>query len=273
MSIGFSGHLDSYGAESGTGRVLSGPCQTWTDGDLIRNTACFDEEIKRDYDLEQWARFATVTLWRLAGRQARFKGLCVKVMRPEPHQCTTMPYGDSWPAGLARPSLKRYSTVRLLDAPVYDVTRVVIEGFELDEDAYRLVAYRDLIRVDGDAWPTRQELARKASVPPEGDSDSRVGTWQVEYRVGQEVQEDARVAATVFAAELAMARCGSTKCRLPQRYWQKRIDPMAFINDGKVGIPEVDAWLHSVNPQGIARRAKVSNLRDVAARRRGGVLS
>ena len=266
MSIGYYGHLNSAEAAAGEGRVLSGPCQTWTDGDTIRNLATFDEEIKRDYDLEPWARFATVTLWRLSGRQSRFAGLCTKTQRPTRAQCLVN-------FALPRRGGFRYPTVRLLDAPVYDVVSVVIEGVELDSDAYRLASYRSLLRVDGAAWPSTNDLSRPSGVPEEGDTASRSDTWEITYRVGQEVQEDARIAASVFAAELAMARHGSTKCRLPQRYWQKRIDPMQFIESGKVGIPEVDAWLFSVNPGGMERRAKLSNLRHVAERRRGQVLS
>lgn len=267
MALDVAGHLGTFGDDEG-GRVLSGPCQLWTDAETIRSLACFDSEISDSYDLLPWARFATVTLWRLSGRQRRFAGLCSKTMRPMPGHCGVHGTRRNAPA-----LLSPYPLVRLVDGPVYDVTSVVIDGTMLDSDAYRLVSYRELWRVDGHGWPGRQDLSRKSSVPEDGDTDPRADTWQVTYRVGQEVQHDAQIAASVFAAELAMARCGSTRCRLPQRYWQKRIDPLSFVKDGKTGIPEVDVWLQSVNPEGIARRAKLSDPREIARRRGARVLS
>lgn len=245
------GHLASDGAEGDSGRVLSGPCQAWTDADAIRATADFDTEIKADFDLAPMAAFATVTLWRLTGKNRRFMGLCRKVYRPDERGCPPRP---------------NRAAVELPDGPVYDVVSVVIEGVELDAGSYRLAGYRDLVRVDGEAWPAVQNMERDSTVPGDGDDASRVDTWQVTYRVGAEIQEDARLAASIFAAELALARNGSTKCRLPQRYWQKRIDPMTFIKDGKTGIPEVDVWLQSVNPGGISSRAKLIDPRAVARR-------
>lgn len=267
MALDVAGHLGSDG--DGGHRVLSGPCQMWTDAETIRSLACFDSEIVEGYDLVPWARFATLTLWRLSGRQRRFAGLCTKTSRPWPTHCTyTTARG---PRSIS--NVPPYPIVRLPDGPVYDVTSVVIDGVALSTDAYRLVSYRELWRVDGEDWPSSQDLSRKSTVPGSGDTDPRAGTWQVTYRVGQEVQHDAQVAASVFAAELAMARCGSSRCRLPQRYWQKRIDPMQFVKDGKTGIPEVDVWLQSVNPEGIGRRAKLTDLRNVVRRRGPSVLS
>lgn len=263
MTLDVAGHLGTFGEGQ---RVLSGVCQLWTDPATIRSLACFDEDIAEDYDLEPWARFASVTLWRLAGRQRRFAGLCTKTTRPRRHDCGTA----RGPRGVQVP---QYPVVRLPDAPVYDVTSVVVDGVVLNPEAYRLVAYRELWRVDGDAWPVRQDLSRKSTVPGSGDTDPRADTWQITYRVGQEIQPDAQIVASIFAAELAMARCGSSRCRLPQRYWQKRIDPMQFVKDGKTGIPEVDVWLHTVNPEGIGRRAKLSDLRSLARRSGDRVLS
>jgi len=75
---------------------------------------------------------------------------------------------------------------------------------------------------------------------------------------------DGRIAASIFACQIALSRCGGDSC-LPQRL--KEItrqgvdmafaDPLEFLDKGQTGIYEVDLWLKSVNPAGIRRRSRV----------------
>ena len=91
------------------------------------------------------------------------------------------------------------------------------------------------------------------------------GTWSVRYNYGKPVTDGGRVAAAIFACQIALNRCGGSGCILPQRV--KDItrqgvtmlfaDPLTFLADFLTGIYEVDMWLTSVNPNKLQRRARV----------------
>jgi hypothetical protein len=91
------------------------------------------------------------------------------------------------------------------------------------------------------------------------------GTWHITYEYGKPVPEEGRFVAAIFACQIALNQCGADGCILPQRL--KEItrqgvemafaDPLEFLDQGKVGIYEVDLWLESVNPKRITRRARV----------------
>jgi hypothetical protein len=91
------------------------------------------------------------------------------------------------------------------------------------------------------------------------------GDWWIEYLFGVPPTPGGRIAASIFACQIALNRCGGDGCILPQRL--KEItregvtmgfaDPLEFLDQGRVGIYEVDLWLQSVNPHKIMRRASV----------------
>jgi hypothetical protein len=91
------------------------------------------------------------------------------------------------------------------------------------------------------------------------------GTWSVSYLQGAEPPLGGQLAAAMFACQIALNRCGSDGCVLPQRLKQITregvsmdfADPLEFLDRGEVGIYEVDLWLKSVNPNRIQRRAAV----------------
>ena len=89
--------------------------------------------------------------------------------------------------------------------------------------------------------------------------------WYVTYTYGKPVPPGGVFAASLFACQVALARCGSSNCVLPARL--KEIsredvsmafaDPLEFIGKGEVGLYEVDLWLNSVNPSKLKRRASI----------------
>ena len=91
------------------------------------------------------------------------------------------------------------------------------------------------------------------------------GTWSISYVQGSAPPPGGELAAAMFACQIALNRCGSDGCVLPQRLKQITregvsmdfADPLEFLDRGEVGIYEVDLWLKSVNPRRLQRRASV----------------
>jgi hypothetical protein len=90
-------------------------------------------------------------------------------------------------------------------------------------------------------------------------------TWHVTYDFGTPPPPGGRMAAAIFACQIALNRCGGDGCILPQRLREITregvsmafADPLEFLQRGETGIYEVDLWLNSVNPRKIQRRASV----------------
>lgn len=136
-----------------------------------------------------------------------------------------------------------------LPGPIAAVIRVAIDGDDLDPDTYRIRNRRWLRRVDGLAWPTRQNL---------NAADDEPGSFVVEYRRGIVPPQAGQLAAGVLAVEWVKDRDGR-ECRLPRGVTsanrnglQVELDPRAFFTEGMTGIDEVDQWLISINPNRIS---------------------
>ena len=250
------------------------PCEPWTTDEEVRECCTGLDEA---FDLTDSITFASAVLFRLSGRQ--FPGECERTVWPcKGSNCgccdALWSSGDdwwwafhnypSWPVptldGVGFANVGRCSEGCSLDCvklpqTVNEITEVVIDGDILDPSAYKIEAYRRLCRVDGGSWPCTNDLTGEV-----GDD----GVWTITYSYGKPVPEDGRIAARIFACELAKARCGADNC-LPARI--KEIsrqgvdvafaDPLEFIDSGQVGIYEVDMWLASVNPSKLKRRARV----------------
>jgi hypothetical protein len=144
--------------------------------------------------------------------------------------------------------------IQLWHRNVTSIMDVTVDGVTLAPSAYRLWRNR-LVRIDGGAWPECQD----ATV-----ANGEIGTWSVSYRHGLTVPYGGRVAAGILACEIAKALCGDTSCALPKRVQSVTrqgvsvafLDPQDFLAEGKTGIYAVDLWLHQVNPNRLARRAR-----------------
>jgi hypothetical protein len=149
--------------------------------------------------------------------------------------------------------------------PVREVTEVLIDGVAVDPTTYRLDERRYLTRVrdplDPDTvllWPNCQML----------DVDETMdGSWSVTYRYGQDAPLLGSAAAAQLGCELYRS-CSGGVCALPvgtTRVARQGIvvEKMAFTNFGfvedvwRTGLPLVDAFLNSYNPQRLRRRPAV----------------
>ncbi|QXN73686.1 head-to-tail adaptor [Gordonia phage Fitzgerald] len=230
---------------------------------------------------EQASAWAISVLWALSGRTF---GTVTEHVRPTPQpRVTGSTYAgtlsSTYPGRRVAPPLTtgydpgagrgcRVAGVRLyLPGPIADVTAVGIDGVTLTPDAYRVIDGQYVRRVDGQHWPLRQDLDA---------DDTEVGAWFVTYRRGVPAPTAARLAAGVMAVEYLNDRAGR-ECRLPRGITQAsrqglsiEVDSRAYFTEGMTGIDEVDQWLLTVNPHGIARPAQLVGTRpytDVVERR------
>jgi hypothetical protein len=240
---------------------------------------------------------ATAYLWNWTGKAF---GLCEVEVRPCRRDCEwsgwgtyrgwagrpdpLLPsHGDAWPFApalvggswrnvtcLGCGELCSCSTVEAitLPGPVDSIVEVVIDGETLDPSAYRVDDYRHLVRIDGEAWPTCQDLDA-----PLGDE----GTWAVRYRWGAPVPSGGQLAAGNLACEMAKAACRDSSCGLPERITNQVtregisvtiLDAFEGLEAGRTGLWLVDSWVASIRkpaarstvhvPGGRTRRVRTS---------------
>lgn len=208
------------------------PCSPWTDVATVQ--ACDAYSGLDAAALATPISVASELLFKLSGYQ--FLGTCSTVVRPA--HC------------------RRYSNVYEFDTgiwPVRTVTQILVDGAPMDLSNVRIDDGRWLIREDGLHWPTTQRF----DLPT-----TEQGTWSIALTFGQDPPPSGELAASTFAGELGLA-CGTAdqcqKCRLPKRVQQftrqgvsaVMIDPFQFLENGKLGIFEVDAFLTAYNPENL----------------------
>lgn len=238
-----------------------GVCAPWaTVDDVVTCSSCADEQFDEAL-LDDCLLFASEVLWGLSGR--RWSGRCTDTVRP----CTGLMYGNGlfryrstfardcnclgvWTGPENYPTARTCSCRSLPEVslgryPIREVVEVIVDGDTLDPSAYRVDDYRWLVRVDGDSWPCCQDLAA-----PLGDPD----TFGVTFEYGSNPPHGGVTAAATLACHLALAKCGSNRCKLPDRVQNITrqgvtmtiVDPMQFLDQGKTGLYEVDLWLASL---------------------------
>ena len=138
-----------------------------------------------------------------------------------------------------------------------------IDGVVLvDQVDYAVDDYRWLVRLDGEGWSCCQDR----NVDPD-DPNNDINTFQVTYEYGKTPTEGAKFSARLFAGELVKSCTGDDTCKLPKRITSITrqgvtavvLDPFDFLDNGSLGIYEVDAWLKSVNPSNRRRRATMTS--------------
>lgn len=254
--------LPPVGGE-GDGPVY-GPCSLWTTIDAIAE-CCAIEETSGDSGLiASLTNAATATsqiLFDLSGRQ--FAGECQRTVRPCSTQCMCGVQvlsrghlvgwnGDCW--GGSTCGCLPLSEVKLSGYPVRSITEVKIDGVVLDPSEYRIDGYRYLVRTNGARWPSCQSLDL---------DDTEEGTWSVTYVYGQTPPQMAQLAAQQLACEVYKS-CQGLECALPvgtTRVTRQgiTIERTFFARDNlarvwRTGMPFVDAFLNSVNPDALRRR-------------------
>lgn len=240
-----------------------GPCDFSPEGD--------DYCIEGAIVLERWCLIASGLLYAFSGRQ--FPGVCSDTIRP----CSSTPGGvvqslDYAASGGSRPIVYQnggscndsalgccgHSSVLLPHKPVRRILEVEIDGATVPSTDYTLVDRRWLVKASG-SWPCHQNLGL-----PDGEPD----TWSVSYEYGIPAPAGGAEMAGIYACELAKGCAGDESCRLPRRVQsitregitQVLIDPFDFLDQGKTGLYEVDAWLRAQNPEGRSRAGKIINV-------------
>lgn len=207
-----------------------------------------------------------------------FRGVCPSIVRP----CATTGPCDSerWSPvraavmfghPMAFPALCpctagqcgcRYPTLRLPYVPVQSVEAVHVDGAELPATSWRWVEGTNLVmRIDGEPWPTAQDLALDVTEP---------GTWGVEFSHGYPLPPGAKRRIASFACEIAKA-CNGDPCSLGERFRITRTDAGEFLfhdnfrDEGLTGDEPLDNWIMTWRGGRARTRPSLSR-----PRRRGG---
>lgn len=237
-------------------------CSPWVDIDQVRYCkpqAEPDGQFQRALEAASWLLYAATGY--------RWPGICVDEVWPGTggrfFQSLQNPTGDGsrplplddwewWgngpctcggdPLGSA---CHLHSNVHLPAGPVVDILSVTIDGAPFT--AYTVVDDRWLVRTDGGVWPCCNNLV--ATPGP--------GVWTVAYRYGSVPGPAGALAVEVLACELVASwppnNCED--CKLPRRLTQATyegasfalLDPFTFLDQGRFGIFEVDAFVVTAN--------------------------
>ena len=141
----------------------------------------------------------------------------------------------------------------VMPGAVATITSVLVDGVEQPLDDYRIVNGNRIARVDGQCFPSCQNMNAPLT---------DVGTVGIEYVPGIVPDAAGLWAAGVLACEFSKA-CTGNKCRLPSSVTSISRQGVSFTMsagmfvNGLTGIREVDAYLVAINPAGLARPAIV----------------
>lgn len=221
---------------------------------------CFDMDAFEPSVIERAKVLATATLRSLTAYRV---GGCPRTVRPcsasslhltSPLDASIWEHGEWLNNGCACTDAcgcRALSEV-VLSAPVGEIHEVRVDGVVLDPSTYRLDGAR-LVRTDGQAWPTSQDL----TLP-----DTEPGTFSVTYLPGYKVDALGTIAAGVLTHEYAKA-CSGGHCRLPAGVTQiarqgitMEVGADAFPNQ-RTGIREVDVFIERWNPHGLRTAPRV----------------
>lgn len=253
-----------------------GPCDPWP-----VELCC---ELPEDLDpavVDRWSRVASQTLWRLSGMRW---GPCPVTVRPCRRSCLEsapvsfqagvgtgpwIPYidaGGAWRNASVCGCKSGCSCGELceidLPGPVYDVVEVNDGGQVLTPGAeYRVDAPGKLVRLGGGCWPKCQDMAEPPGEP---------NTLTVTYRWGLPLDEAAVAAVSELTCQLILACLpagtrGCGECRLPGNVTRvvrrgveiEMADPTVIFSEGRTGLPLVDLWLNTVNPDRLTSPSRV----------------
>ncbi|WP_062368044.1 hypothetical protein [Gordonia sp. QH-12] len=205
-------------------------------------------------------------LWALTGQVF---GVCSATVRPcfQPQRGGSL-YRGFWPGVSVTPGASGpcgcsdgctevgYDRVSL-PGPVAAVDEVMIDGVTIDPATYRVQDRRWVHRVDGQLWPTHQDL----HAPDDG-----LGAFTIRYQRGIPLTDDAKAAAGRLAVEFLEGMAGGA-CKLPDRATSvsrqgvsiELADIREWFTNGVTGVAEVDLWIMAVNPNRSKRPARVTS--------------
>jgi hypothetical protein len=249
-----------------------GPCQPWIADPADLCGECLpqalDDEVGQGI-VDKWGPVASTVLWGLTGRI--YGGVCTDTVTPgRDGSCVQW---LAYPGGGARPLVDAgqlpgcgshaHGSILLPLRPVRRVVEVRVDGEVVDPDGYRLVNRRHLVRCGG-SWPCWSEPC-----------DDRL---EITYEWGNRPPVGAAEMAGKLSCEYERACRPGCECRLPKAiqsvvqegFTQSffALDPMRLIDSGSVGLPEVDLWIHGLNPQRVQRPARMLSASQLVADRR-----
>lgn len=136
--------------------------------------------------------------------------------------------------------------LRLRGNPIIEIARVKIRNQVINPDEFEIHDDVYLAPAAGASWSICQGV-------------------EVSYSYGVMPPEAGRRAARLLADELMKAKLDPNNCRLPDRVTSISrqgvsftvLDPQAFLDEGRLGIYEVDAFLRAVNPDRARKPARV----------------
>jgi len=209
---------------------------------------------------------AVSLLWSLSGEQFGVTTATARPRAPWPTKSTVIP---SWPGSHFNSSqaqapwwwgefqaftsgIQDYRMVLALTGPVVEIVEIIQDGETVDPDGYTLFGARFLVRTDGKVWHLWQNLAKPA-------------TLTVTYRRGKPWPAYAQIVAGTLCCEMAKDFISDPSCKLSKMAKTITREGISiqlpaiqeFIAAGLTGIPEVDRWIRTVNPNGLARSARV----------------
>lgn len=151
----------------------------------------------------------------------------------------------------------------ILDAPVGRIDEVWVHGVLLASSSYRVDDTNRLVRLDGDVWPSCQDMAQ----PHDGPD-----AFAVTYLNAYPVDAMGAIAAGVLANEFRKA-CAGQSCALPpgvvslSRQGVSMEIARDLFSEGLTGIREVDTFTARYNPNRLRVRPQVFSP-DVSSPRR-----
>jgi hypothetical protein len=147
-----------------------------------------------------------------------------------------------------------------LKSPVQTITSVKVDGVVLDPSAYQLYDNRSLVRLQDSSGTTlRWPIYQRLELP-----DTEVGSFAITYSWGTPVPEGGKLAAQVFATELARylnrdeSAFSDRTISVTRQGVSQALDPTPFLT-GSTGLYFVDSWLKTVNPSGGRRRPSITS--------------
>lgn len=250
---------------------ITGPCSAWTDYDEVLARGSFpagtvDEQVYQAIDA------ASDMCFQMGGR--RWPGVCDATVQVHNSGTGLIPWPEGgvvsmrpshwwgwWaPAGTEASFSCADGRTLSLPGPVLSISAIRVDGVTLDPAAYTIVDWTEVIRLDGQPWPSW------------GSMFDTTPHLEIDYSYGQAPPQMGRIAAAALARELVLALAGSDACRLDRRVTsivrEGVSEDMALglpgiaesLRDGQTGIPEVDLFVHAHNPHGLRRPARFLGL-------------
>lgn len=258
------------------------PCGLTPDMTVCTGGVCCPGASQFDPDLSQAAQDMAVTnLWALTGR--RF-GACPVTVRPC-RQCRTIPLPEliMWNFGRRDNLGVGFGWYPMLDSgtvfniscgactsecrceakcefflpgPIDSINEIRVDGNIVDPSKYVVYDKSKLVFLTGVDCPETQNYNLALS---------EVGTWSVDYNIGEAWPAGAAQIAGLLACEYGRAFTSDPGCNLPARVQSvarqgvdvQFVDPFALADAGLTGLPVVDSWIRAQNPYKLAARPRV----------------